>query len=709
MLVIAPLRVARQTWPAEVDKWAEFRHLRISLLHGPKKVEALRTDADLYLINPEGMEWLCKQYFGRPLPFDIVCIDELTKFKNASSVRSKHLRPRINQTTFRWGLTGSLKPNTHMDLFGQQLMLDGGEALGHYITHYRDKYFIKAFNGFSYDLIAGAEKKIVERLSKTWFYMDAADYSQLPPLVDNPIRLTLDPASFKAYRSMKTQMIAALDGGHITAANTGAAYAKLSQLANGAVYNDDKSGVIKVHDLKLDALEELLDELDGQPLLLAYEFNHDLDRIRERFAGRFGGVLPYLGKGTTVAQETEWISAWNRNELPLLCAHPASAGHGLNLQEGNAAQLCWFSISWDWELYDQFIRRVRRSGNESQTIFNHQLIVNGTIDEEKLAAQSVKEMSQARLLAALNEEILRDPAQARAVRDSTAKGEQIMVAKLERPDAAAATGWGQPAPQPAVRQVPQQGAPTGGWLPPQGQPALAATVQQHQTAPASWGAPVQQQTAPSGWGTPPLQPAGADQQRAAMQAMLTTGQVQDDPHAGQQNPAAQAQAAFSGDVAQQMQALTATDYDAPDPTAMGIGWPTPTTAPSGWGQPEPQAAYTPPPAQRQLGQPSPGNKRRTKVEMAEDEARTAQQSAQPLPVYTVVADDFGDIKVGDTFTVAPVTQAEIASDPWPMENDTYHDRTMRLEVLKLAFDDSNNTLEGGLEIARDMWAFVKGE
>ena len=702
MLVIAPLRVARQTWPAEADKWAEFRHLRISLLHGPKKVEALRTDADLYLINPEGMEWLCKQYFGRPLPFDIVCIDELTKFKNAASVRSKHLRPRINRTPFRWGLTGSLKPNTHMDLFGQQLMLDGGEALGRYITHYRDKYFIKSFNGFSYDLIAGAEKKIAERLSKTWFYMDPADYSQLPPLVDNPIRLTFDAPSLKAYKSMKTQMIAALDGGHITAANTGAAYAKLSQLANGAVYNDDKSGVIKVHDLKLDALEDLLDELDGQPLLLAYEFNHDITRIRERFAGRMpGGVLPYLGKGTTVVQETEWIAAWNRNELPLLCAHPASAGHGLNLQEGNAAQLCWFSISWDWELYDQFIRRVRRSGNESQTIFNHQLIVSGTIDEEKLAAQSVKEMSQARLLRALNDEILRDPAQARAVREPTDKGEQIMVAKLDRP--AAATGWGQPV-QPAVRQAPQPGAPAGGWLPPQGQPAATPN------------------SAPIGWGAPQ---ALFDRQRDAMQGMLTTGQVQDDPHAGQQSPAAQAQAAFSGDVGQQLQALAATDYDAPAPVQAGWGQSAPQ---AGWIEPVLLTGYTMPSAQRQPGQPSPGKARRTKAEMAEDDARVTA----PLPIRTVMAGDAGiGMQVGDTYTVARALTAEgvqewpnaqavadrlqaaqAAMPPQDTAEDDHHTQSLRLEVLKLVIASSSEGADVAaiLVCARALADFVlKGE
>ena len=411
MLVIAPLRVCRQVWRQEGAKWSEFRHLRFSLLHGAKKDDALKADADVYLINPEGVPWLCHKFTGRQLPYDIVCIDELTKFKNHQSERSKALRPRIDRTQWKWGLTGSLAPNGYMDLFGQQLMLDGGAALGRYITHYRDQYFQLDYNGFDYNLMPGAERRIVARLAPYWMNVDESDYAQLPEQVDNPIELTLDGASRKLYDKMKRDMIAELPGGCITAANQAACYSKLSQMANGAVYDENRK-VIHIHDLKLDAIEELLEELNGEPLLVGYEFNHDLDRLRERFGvvDKVTGkkVIPYLGKGTTGAQEDMWIAQWNRGELPLLCAHPASAGHGLNMQGASAFNVAWFGITWDFELYDQFIRRIRRDGNKSARVFNHLLIVKDSIDELKLEALGDKDMTQGRLLHALNREISRD-------------------------------------------------------------------------------------------------------------------------------------------------------------------------------------------------------------------------------------------------------------------------------------------------------------
>lgn len=449
MLVVAPLRVCRTVWRQEGAKWSEFRHLKFSLLHGSKKAERLKDAADVFLINPEGVVWLAQQFFGRSLPFDIVTIDELTKFKNAKSERSKALRPRLKNVARRWGLTGSLMPNGYMDLFGQQLMLDEGAALGRYITGYRDTYFQVDFNGFDYNLQPGAEKRIIARIAPYWLQMNADDYLQLPQMVPDPREIDMEPGARKIYDKMKKDMLAELPGGVVTAANAAACYSKLSQMANGAVYLNDAKDVEHIHDTKLDALEELVEELNGQPLLVAYEFNHDLDRLRARF-----GDIPHLGKGTTEKQEADYIARWNRNELPILACHPASAGHGLNLQEGNAAHLAWFGITWDFELYDQFIKRIRRSGNNAQRIFNHILMVRGTIDELKLDALRDKNMTQSGLLRALNTEILRDAETGTDPEQSERETRLNMsIAKLSRqtdaaqdaPRTVSPKGWGKPA------------------------------------------------------------------------------------------------------------------------------------------------------------------------------------------------------------------------------------------------------------------------
>lgn len=238
MLVVAPLRVCRQVWRQEAKKWSQFRHLKFALLHGGKKKEALSSGADVYLINPEGIAWLAKQYMGRRLPFDVVAIDELTKFQNAQAERHKALRPRLSGVPYRWGLTGSLFAKGYMGIFGQQLILDDGAALGRYITHFRDMYFQVAFNGFDYDLLPGAEKRITEKMAPYWFYVQESDYAQLPNIVDVFHVAEMDSKQRKLYETMKRDMILRLPEGEVTASNSGAAYSKLAQLANGALYLD---------------------------------------------------------------------------------------------------------------------------------------------------------------------------------------------------------------------------------------------------------------------------------------------------------------------------------------------------------------------------------------------------------------------------------------------------------------------------------------
>lgn len=428
MLVVAPLRVCQSVWRQEGVKWTQFRDLRFSLLHGAKKRARLADDADIWLINPEGVAWLAKLYMGRPLPFDTVVIDELTKFKNARAERHKALRPRISQAARRWGLTGTPAPNGYMDLFGQFLILDDGAALGKYITHYRDTYFSLGYDGFTYNLAPGAGQRVEERVRPYVLRMSADDYLEMPPLIDDVRLLGIEPGPRKVYEQMKQDMITELPEGVVTGANAAAVYSKLAQMANGAVYTGPDKAVALIHDTKLEALEELIEELAGQPLLLAYEFRHDLERLRKHF----GAETPYIGSGVGEADATRIMAAWNRNEIPLLLAHPASTGHGLNLQEGAAAHICWFSPTWDFELYDQFIRRVRRQGNDAQRIFNHLLVARGTVDELKLEALKVKDTTQGRLLNALNAEILRDADNPATVSAVAPYEENEMVTKLPR-------------------------------------------------------------------------------------------------------------------------------------------------------------------------------------------------------------------------------------------------------------------------------------
>lgn len=645
MLVIAPLRVCRQVWRQEAAKWTQFRHLKFGLLHGPKKDEVLRKGGcDIYLLNPEGVAWLCKQYFGRPLPFDIVTIDELTRFKNHQSERSKALRPRIDRTPWKWGLTGSLAPNGYMDVFGQQLVLDGGAALGRYITHYRDQYFQVDFNGFDYILIPGAEQRITARLAPYWMYVDENDYAQLPEQVDNPIMLDLDPSSRALYEKMKRDMLAELPDGIVTAANKAACYSKLSQMANGSVYvGDHKATVAHIHDIKLDAIEELVEELNGEPLLIGYEFNHDLDRLRERFGVvdpvTKKKVIPYLGKGTTSRQEDEWIAAWNRGELPILCAHPASAGHGLNMQGANAFNVAWFGITWDFELYDQFIRRIRRDGNKSARVFNHLLIVRGTIDELKLAALGDKDMTQNRLLKALNTQILREVAETQAGGDNpgnfvTDDRRLPMVARLSRQADAGGHQTQQPAGDARQMEIPGTAQPTG-------------------VAPKGWGKP-------AGGGHAPAAGAG-DVQREAIQSKLAPA-TQEGP-----SPSSQAAAAFSGGVREQIGAIAEGDYGNTGAAE---------TLPAGGAQPAPAA---------------PSRRRRA--------------AAPPAPTGEAAAGSGSGGGDGGGWS-DPSVAIDKAASLVAASVEFAGLMQARARVLQVVFADPNETLETGLEMAREMMEFI---
>jgi hypothetical protein len=502
MLVVAPLRVCQLVWRQEGAKWSQFRELTFSLLHGPKKAERLKDDVDVHLINPEGIPWLIQQHFGRSLPWDTVTLDELTKFKNHRALRSKKLRKALRDVQRRWGLTGSPAPNGYMDLFGQMLMLDDGAALGRFITGYRDAFFIPSFNGHTWELRRGAAERIEERIAPYVLRMAAADYLDLPPVRDNVIQVELPPDVLRQYRQMERDMVLALPEGVVTGANAGAVYSKLAQMANGAVYlsgRDDE--FVEVHSAKLDALEELIEELSGQPLLVGYEFRHDLERIR----ARLGKDTPTLS-GLSEKRITEVEAAWNRNEIPVLLAHPASVAHGLNLQKGSAANVCWYSIPWDLEHYGQFLQRIWRQGTEADRITQHILQARGTIDEAKTEALADKDLTQQGLLRRLNAEVSRDFPAPTAAGAAAQHGETTMpeVRKLgfrnpqEQPAAAASDapvrprGWGAPAAEP-----PAQGSVSDERM------RQLAGVQAPIVDPNASGRPIGEEPArPKGWGPP---------------------------------------------------------------------------------------------------------------------------------------------------------------------------------------------------------------
>jgi SNF2 family DNA or RNA helicase len=417
VLIIAPLRVCHQVWPSEIAEWEQFAHLKVAVLHGPNKEQRLASDADIYVINPEGLEWLVfgagkkSRSFDRKrwkaFGFDTLVIDELTKFKNTGGSRFKALKLVLDSFARRWGLTGTPAPNGLLDLFGQCYVLDGGNALGKYITHYRMQYFRPLDpNGWKWALQAGASERIYERLRPLALRMAAEDYLELPQRVDLKRFVELPPAAQTLYDSMEEELLALYGENLITAGNGAAASMKCRQICNGALYVDDdimsktlgkKRGVLDIHDAKLDALEELNNELQGAQLLVGYEFNHDIDRLYKRFPN-----IVHIGKGVSPAEGKKIENAWNRGDIQMLAGQPASMGHGGNFQKSDAHHLCWFSMFWDYELYDQFIKRTLRQGNKSARFFNHHLIAKGTIDEAIYYDKIRKAKGQGELFDALS-------------------------------------------------------------------------------------------------------------------------------------------------------------------------------------------------------------------------------------------------------------------------------------------------------------------
>jgi SNF2 family DNA or RNA helicase len=400
VLVIAPLRVARDTWTAEADKWDHLQDLICSVAVGneAQRRAALLRPADVYIINRENVQWLIEES-GINLDIDMIVIDELSSFKNHNTKRFRSLlkiRPKVSRIV---GLTGTPTPNGLMDLWAQFRILDRGERLGRFITKYRADYFMPdKRNGqiiYSYKPLPYAEEAIYRKISDITISMKSTDHLQMPELISSEYTVQLSDEELSHYEELKRDLVLTLGDGEITAANAASLSNKLSQMANGAVY-DDSGSVVSIHDRKLDALEDLIEAANGKPVLVAYWFKHDLTRITER--------LKKLHIPFSCLDDSTSIRRWNAGEIPVALIHPASAGHGLNLQSGGST-LVWFGVTWSLELYQQTNARLFRQGQKASTVVVTHIVTKGTVDSRVLKALEEKDRIQEALIAAVKAEV----------------------------------------------------------------------------------------------------------------------------------------------------------------------------------------------------------------------------------------------------------------------------------------------------------------
>ena len=396
VLVIAPLRVARDTWTAEVEKWDHLKDLRCSVAVGTvaERKAALLRQSDIYIINRENIGWLIEES-GIPFDFDMVVIDELSSFKNHNTKRFKSLlkvRPKVSRIV---GLTGTPASNGLMDLWAEFRILDMGQRLGRFITKYRTDYFMPdKRNGqviYSYKPLPFAEKAIYEKIGDITISMKSTDHLNMPELISSEYEVHLSEDERKRYDELKQDLVLSIGDGEITASNAASLSGKLSQMANGAIY-DDNGNSIHIHDRKLDALEDIIEAANGKPILVAYWFKHDYERITER--------LKSLKIPHSRLDDSASLRRWNNGEIPVALIHPASAGHGLNLQSGGST-LVWFGLTWSLELYQQTVARLWRQGQTANTVVVQHIVTLGTIDNRILKALSQKEHTQTALIDAV--------------------------------------------------------------------------------------------------------------------------------------------------------------------------------------------------------------------------------------------------------------------------------------------------------------------
>ena len=394
VLVVAPKRVAEDTWPREIQKWEHLHGLTFSLVLGSEKERraALSKQAMIYIINRENVSWLVENHRW---DFDTLVIDELSSFKSSKAQRFralKKVRPMCSRVI---GLTGTPAPNTLIDLWPQIYLLDMGQRLGRFITHYRERFFTPDKRNreivYSYKLREGAEQRIYDLIGDICISMKAADHLKMPELISNRVEVQLSPKERKQYDTLKKDMVLTLNDGEVDAMNAASLSGKLLQLANGAVYSADGKA-LPIHSRKLDALEDLVEAANGKPVLVAYWYKHDLSRIQERFPD------------SRVIDTPKDISDWNAGKIAIGLLHPASGGHGLNLQDGGST-VVWYGMTWSLELYQQLNARLWRQGQKNSTVIIHHIITAGTHDEDVLRALERKDMGQAALIDAVKAQL----------------------------------------------------------------------------------------------------------------------------------------------------------------------------------------------------------------------------------------------------------------------------------------------------------------
>lgn len=395
VLVIAPLRVARDTWPSEIQKWDHLHSLTYSVAVGTEteRIAALKKNTLIHIINRENVQWLIEQS-GLSFQYDMVVIDELSSFKSYQAKRFRALmkvRPKVSRIV---GLTGTPSSNGLMDLWAEFRLLDMGRRLGKFITHYREEFFLpdrrSAQQVFTWKPKPGAEDEIYRRISDITISMKSVDFLKMPEYISNRVPVHLSPAERDTYDALKQELVISLHGEEIDAVNAASLSGKLCQLANGGIYDSEHQSLF-FHERKLDALEDIIEGANGQPVLVAYWFKHDLERIRERFAVR-------------EIRTSRDIADWNSGKIPVACIHPASAGHGLNLQAGGNT-LVWFGLTWSLELYQQTNARLWRQGQKADTVVIHHIVTENTIDEQILAALERKDMTQTALMNAVKAQL----------------------------------------------------------------------------------------------------------------------------------------------------------------------------------------------------------------------------------------------------------------------------------------------------------------
>lgn len=396
VLVIAPKRVAATSWPDEIEKWDHLRHLRFAVAVGSadERIASLQSDADIYLINRENVMWLIEES-GLPFDYDMVVIDELSSFKSSGTKRFRSLlrvRPKVKRIV---GLTGTPASNGLMDLWAEYRLLDMGERLGRFITNYRNTYFTPdKRNGmivYSYSLLPGAEEAIYGKIADITISMKCTDYLRMPECVVNEVHVRMTDGEKEKYDRLRKDMVLSLGDADIDAVNAASLANKLAQMANGAVY-DENGDTHALHSHKLDALEDLIEAANGKPVLVAYWFKHDLERIEERLHKLH---IPFSRMDTA-----DSIRRWNAGTVPVGLIHPASAGHGLNLQAGGST-LIWYGLTWSLELYQQTNARLWRQGQTADTVVLHHIVTEKTIDERIMTALQQKEKTQDTLIEAV--------------------------------------------------------------------------------------------------------------------------------------------------------------------------------------------------------------------------------------------------------------------------------------------------------------------